>query len=500
MKIVVKKSIFISVLAMGLFMVSCNDYLDINDDPTRVSENQITLQSLLPTTIEASGQATFQYAFPVSQITQHMSSVTGGGADSHNDVRIPGAWSTTYLTAMSNLKTLIAKANDPNSFSPFYSAVGKILLAYHLGMATTTWEAIPFAQAFDINNLRPEYDAQEAIYAEINKLLDEAIAEIDRTEGSLPGTDDLAFFGGTTTAARTAQRNRWRATARVLKARFAMHFSLKNPAQAANNALTALSTGAMTSNSDDFQINYNTRNLNPWNTTVAQAILTGNLTVSHSQQLVDAMNGTTFGVFDPRLPIIGGRTAANSGATTWSGRENGSGLGGNVDLVTTTWHGRNIAPILLVTYAEQEFIKAEAEFLKNGGTSSSAGTTAAGYTAYLNGINASMQKLGVPDTARTRYVNDPRVNVGAANLTLSLIMGEKFKAMFLHPEVWNDMRRWEYSNRVFRDLDLPRNQNPELGGKWIQRAFYPQDEFNRNGAVATKNQKPLNEPMWIFKR
>lgn len=494
------KSLLFLLPAIALLLPACNEYLDINDDPTRVTESQITLQSLLPTTIEASGQANFQYAFPVSQIVQHMSSVAGGGVDAHNEVRIPSAWSTTYLTAMANLRTLIAKANDPNNFAPYYSAIGKIILAYHLGMATSIWEAIPYSQAFEISNLRPEYDSQESIYAAMNKLLDEALVEIDRTEGPLPGAEDITFFAGTTTAARTSQRNRWKAVARVLKARYALHGSLKNPTKAANDALAALSTVAMTGNADDWQINYNTRNLNPWNTTVAQAIITGNFTVSHSQQIVDAMNGTTFGPFDPRLPITGGRTTGNASATTWIGRENGTGLGGNVDLVTTTWHGRNISPIVLVSFAEQEFIRAEAEFLRNGGTPSSKGTTAAGYAAYLSGINANMQKLGVADTARTRYVNDPRVNVGAANLTLDLLMAEKYKALFLSPEVWNDMRRWEFSKNVFRDLDLPRNQNPELGGKWIQRAFYPQDEFNRNGAVAQKNQKPLNEPMWIFKR
>jgi hypothetical protein len=495
MTIKFRKIIALSALGAGLMLSSCKDFLDINDDPTRITEQQITIQALLPTTIEATSQATHQYAFATSQIVQYMASVAGGGVDAHNEVRMGDAWITSYATAMSNLKTIIEKASDPNDFSPYYASVAKILLAYNLGMATSTWGNVPYSQAFSIKNLRPEYDTQEAIYAEINKLLDEAIADIDKVSSKSPGTEDVAFYTMNTTAALTAQRNRWKATARVLKARYAMHFSLKNPTQAATNALAALSTGAMTAFADDLQLNYNTRNLNPWNTRVAQALVTGNFTVSHSNQLIESMNGVSFGVFDPRLPIIAGRGAS---ATTWTGRENGSGSGGGTDLTINTWHGRNVAPIQMVTYAEQEFIRAEAEFLRNGGTTTSKGTTTAGYTAYLNGINASMQKLGVVDSARTRYTSDTKVNVGAANLTLQLIMAEKYKAQFLHPETWNDMRRWEYSKDVFKDLDLPRNQNPELGNKWIERAFYPNDEFNRNGEVARKNQQPLNTKLWIF--
>lgn len=124
-------------------------------------------------------------------------------------------------------------------------------------------------------------------------------------------------------------------------------------------------------NADDFQLVGNTKNLNPWHSGVALANVTGNLTIRHSVQLVDAMNGVTFGVWDPRLPLIAGRTTANANATTWTGNESGSGTGGNLDLVSTSWHARNVSPIQFITYSEQKFIQAEAEFLKNNGSTAS---------------------------------------------------------------------------------------------------------------------------------
>ncbi len=488
MKISIKNIFPIGILCLGLWGSSCGDYLDVNVDPTRINETQVTLAALLPTVIEGTSQAQFNCVRnSTGMITQHITSVTGTGEDQHIEVRSGNAWTSLYLTAMSNINILIEKANAQSS--PHYAGAAKILLAYNLNMATTTWENIPFSQAFSIQNLKPDFDNQEAIYTKTHQLLDEAILDLDKTSVKKMGADDMLYAGNLV---------RWKAAAKALKARIALQASAKNGVTAANNALTALSAAAMTSNADDLQLIYNTKNLNPWHSGVALANVTGNLTVRHSQQFVDALNGTTYGVFDPRMPIVGGRTTANAAATTWIGVENGSGNAGNVDFSATSWHSRNTSPIQFITFSEQKFIQAEAEFLKNGGTTTSVGTTAAGYQAYLDGINANMMKLGVADTGRTRYMADPKVAVGAANLTLQLIMAEKFKSLFLNAETWNDYRRWDYSKDVFKDLDLPRNQSVALGGKWIERALYPLEELSRNGDVVAKHQKAANAKMWIF--
>lgn len=492
MKIQIKNILYAATVGVGLMASSCSDFLDVNNDPVQVNESQVTLAALLPTVIEATSQAQYQYVRnSAGFISQHISSALGTADDSHIEVRFAQSWTTMYLTGMTNANILINKANELSS--PHYAGIGKILLAYNLNLATTAWENIPFTQAFNIETLKPEYDTQESIYAKINTLLDEAVADLDKTSTKTPSsTDDLAYGGN---------RTKWKAAAKALKARVVMQASYKGATTAATNALAALSTAAMTTNADDLQLVYNTRNLNPWHSNVALANVTGNSSVRHSQQFVDAMNGTTYGVFDPRMPIVGGRLAANSKATTWLGSENGAGFGvGNTDFDANSWHSKAASPIQFITFAEQKFIQAEAEFLKNGGTTTSKGTTAAGYQAYLDGIKANMDKLGVVDTARTRYMADPKVAVGAANLTLQLIMGEKFKALFLNPETWNDYRRWDYSKDVFKDLDLPKNHNTAFNGKWIERSIYPLDEFSRNGVVVAKNQKDGTAKMWIFSK
>ena len=63
------------------------------------------------------------------------------------------------------------------------------------------------------------------------------------------------------------------------------------------------------------------------------------------------------------------------------------------------------------------------------------------YAAYLEGIRANMNKLGVAAADRDAYVNHASVSVGEANLTLNHIFKEKYKALFLMPVTWDDARR-----------------------------------------------------------
>ena len=74
------------------------------------------------------------------------------------------------------------------------------------------------------------------------------------------------------------------------------------------------------------------------------------------------------------------------------------------------------------------------------------------------------------------------VSVGAANLTLDLIMKEKYKALFLSPETWNDARRYNY---LYKDFTLPLNA---VAAGFIRRIVYPSVETSRNVA----NVPPVN--------
>jgi hypothetical protein len=124
---------------------------------------------------------------------------------------------------------------------------------------------------------------------------------------------------------------------------------------------------------------------------------------------------------------------------------------------------------LIATYAELKFIEAEAAL---------ASDPARAYAAYLAGIEAHMDMLGVSEEDKAAYLADESVSVGAGSLTMDEIMKEKWVAMFLHPETWNDARRFDYG---YKDMTLPENLNPELNGNYIRRLAYPDSEVSRNG-------------------
>lgn len=486
---------YISILASILIVfafASCENYLggDTNQDPNRVFEDDIGLDALLPPILVSTSQAHYNVAFTFSRYAQHIS-FTGDVAQ--EETSLNGAWTEIYLTSLNNLDVMEQKATEAGA--SHYLGIAKVMQAYNLSLATNAWEDIPWSNAFEEEELSPSYDTQEQIYTDIQTLLDDGIAELQKSpEGDGPGNDDIIYGGDI---------DKWIKTAYALKARNAIHMTEKGAVSAANNALSALSN-AYTDNADDFQVTYNTdKNLNPWHTSGYLAAQTGNPAPDHADQFIDMMNGTSYPEEDPRLPII----ASNGGDAEYYGSESGNhGVNqdapdnsSNTAFTDETFHSRADAPIILMTYAEMKFIEAEAAFLRdNNGNPMETGASQEAYEAYMDGIQANMDKLGVSTSERDDYMSEPSVDVGAANLTMELIMKEKFKALFLNPEAYNDYRRYDWDDAIFKNLALPANHNPELNGEWIQRAVYPSSELSRNSEEVRKAQKDIDTPMWFY--
>src|SRR3954453_18009706 len=99
-----------------------------------------------------------------------------------------------------------------------------------------------------------------------------------------------------------------------------------------------------------------------------------------------------------------------------------------------------------------------------------------------------MQKMGVPDTAITLYTTDPAVAVGTDNLTLALLLKEKYGACFLNPVTWDDMRRFDYN---YKNFTSPVNA---VLTTFIRRTSFPVDEISTNGKNVLDVQ--LTDHLW----
>jgi hypothetical protein len=468
-----RNKIKILTLILGTVVIpGCDSYLNETIDPFRAQT--ISLDALLPTTIDATSNNHYLVASTTGMFAQHLGSYFVGGTDAYQETRMSTAWTGIYLSALSNLDLMVKQAEQQES--PYYAGIGKILQAMNLGLATDIWGDVPFSGAFQgEQDLTPSFDDQSQVYSTINALLDESIGLLQQPASLFkPTTDDLVYAGNT---------SKWIRLAYSLKARFAIHQTKKNPNASAQTALAALPL-AITASADDFQLVYNAVNRNPWFNNVASPITTGNFTVGPSEQIINLMNGTYYAAVDPRLSKL----FDNLGVATFSGLVNGQGGGGNSRLSAITWYAGQLSPMLMVTFSEMKFIEAEANFISGSNTNA--------YAAYLAGITAHMQKLGVAPTAITTYVNSPSVSVGSANLTLELIMKEKYIATYLNPEAWVDVRRHDYSANIYRGMAKPVNYNEALGGEFIRRCLYPNEEINRNTSEVTPHVMLMQDRMW----
>lgn len=458
-----KLRFFILLIIAGVF-TSCEDYLDINTDPNRPTV--VPVKGLMSVTSMRTATNTASVGNTTSYFVQYLAGPNAGGnTDTHQEINANGTWVGIYnvLSNLSDMELLAEQQGAPN-----YVGVAKIMKAINLALLVDCWNDVPYTDAFFVQTIKPTFDNGQQLYTEVFALLTDGIAKLQETTTTLTMTTDDFMFQGNLT--------RWTKLAHALRARYLNHLS-KTSAYDPDAVLAAITNG-LTGNADNAKVVYFdvTNARNPWGVvSMNQAGLT--LDGWISQQIVEAMDGTTFGVVDPRMEFMFSRTRFG----TFRGTRNGAGRDPDVmdlrldasTLVEATFYANRLSPVMVMTFAEQKFIEAEAYLAKGAAFRPQA------YAAYLAGIAAHMDMVGVSGANRDAYISNPVVSVGAANITLALVMKEKYVAMFLHPETWNDARRYNFQ---YTDMTIPAQLNENLNGQFSRRLQYPSSEFSTNSA------------------
>ena len=472
--------------------IGCSDeYFDVNTPSNTAEIEQLGMKDLIAPVIHSTleGQRSAELSF--GNYVQYFVS-TGGGAAGQTSAL--GLWEQVYLYVLPNLQAVKAKAAENNA--THIDAVADILIAANLGIATDTWDNIPYFEAIQgPENNFPSFDSQQEIYDEIFALLDGAIAKLKAPDTSVfdLGSSDLIYGG---------DMEKWLRAAYSLKARYQLH--LVNKGIVTPNEVLASVENGFTSNEDNFAMYYSDRNINPWYSEEILARETGNLSNDIASQLVSSMNGDYYpfegGVLeiDPRLPLFAQKGDAEEYKGYVSGGEGEApdGTDATTGFRTDGFYTSVDSPLILISYAEVLFIKAEAAFLANGGTETSVGTNSTAYGAYLEGITASMEMYEVDGAD---YLADGAIDVGESELMLHHIMKEKYIHNFLNPETFVDYRRYDFSDEVFTGLEIRKEADgvdSEFAGQWFRRANYPTTELNRNEANVLANQKDPVVPVW----
>ncbi len=448
------------ILASFLVLTGCEDYLDINDDPNNPTD--APLSGLLTRTSFETGDNVQNVSTVTSFYVQYLASPNPGSAtDIMDNVAYDQTWFELYdvMTDISDMEVLATEEDASH-----YLGIAKILKAINLGLTVDMWGSIPYDEAFFAQTITPAYDDDQALYTTITGLLDEGIGLLsapNTSESFEPGNDDFIYQGDT---------DLWIKAANALKARFLLHQS-ETSSYDPSAILSAVDNG-FDDASENATVEYFDVQINPWS---AVAINNASLLLGGwiSEQLVESLDGTTYGYEDPRMPYMFGATDEGE----YIGVENGAGRGDAAEqgersyLVEGGYYTSRTSSLEVITYYELKFIEAEAALAD--------GNSGRAYDAYLEGIESHMQTIGVPQGEIDDYLSNGQVSVGAGSLTRDLVLKEKYIALFLNPETYNDARRYDFQ---YEDMTVAANLNPDLGGNFATRIIYPESETQRNSS------------------
>lgn len=447
-----------SILGASLILMAsaCDSFLDVNTNPNNPTDAPIS--GLMTNITYQTSLNVFRQGNAVSSYVQYTASPNPGSA---SDVMEAGNYSSLWFNlynAMTDLNEMIIKAEENGA--NHYLGAGQILMAYNLAMAVDFFGDVPYSESFNFTTVTPVYDDAKGLYQIVDQLLTDGIANFDKSSTFSIGNDDF-IYGGDVDA--------WKKFGYALKARYKIHTKGTSEYNAAE-VLSAVDK-SFKSNADDAKVVFFENSFNPW---ADVAISNANLLLQGwiSEQFVEALDGTSYSAVDPRLPLMIGATDDGEyiGTENGAGRGNAPEQGARSTLIEGQYYTSRQGPLLMATFAELKFIEAEAAFETDKDRA---------YEAYLAGINAHMDMLSVSDADKAAYLSNPEVSTGAGALTIDDIFKEKYVALFLHPETWNDARRYDYS---YKNMTLPANLNPDLGGQFIRRMPYPDSEVSRNGA------------------
>ncbi len=509
--------------ALSLSTIGCNEFLDVNNNPNgpqKVSAN-LYLAPMIHWMVTAPqydgrflGRYTQEYVVTGTVLStwdrMGYDPSSDNGAQQYRDV---------YWTLGQNLVDMTNLAEAEERWDLL--GVAKLMKAWGWQVTTDMHGEIIVKEAIDQSKFTFSFDSQEYAYQEVQKLLNEAIVLLKRTDGAvdqayLARTDKL--YGG--------DRTKWLKLAYGMLALNLNHYSRKSGYKPAD--VIAAVNLSFTSNADDALLTYpNTQNddINFWGRT------RGNFNAYRQTQfVVGLMNGTQFGgAVDPRMtrmlsPSPDGLyrgldvNVVGFGALTTAQQPNNVyGYPGTGGLAVP---GRYIfddkAKIPLMTYAQLQFIKAEAAY-KLGDM----GTALAAYTAgvsshidFVNSRNLDNNQSPTQITAAEKaafLANTAIVPASSAGLSLTRIMSQKYIAQWGwgHNEIWMDMRRYNYTDvdpasgmQVFPGFTPPVSLYPDNGGKIVQRVrprFNSEYVWNRAGleAIGGLALDYHTKPLWI---
>jgi len=341
-----------------------------------------------------------------------------------------------------------------------YAGIADLIKVFTLSHISDVFGDIPYFEGVSLINIHPKFDDAKTVHAELLKILDESIINLEKSGAIVfPGNDDMFFKGN---------MDMWKKTAHGLKARLVNKLSNLDPQGSAQSSLAAIEKSFKQSSErfiwDKFVDASGNQNpsTGPHNTVaIGNAIWNAMIHFSANKRIEDDPRYLWFTIpknTGVRTPAPNGNAQADFGIDIYNG-----GFYSRHE----AWKFRN-APVPLLTYTELQFIKAEAYYRINNKTES--------YKAYQDAIRLALKEAfifnpanNLNDNTINSYLNSPLVSPGIENFKLEDIILQKI--IYFEP-----FQTIETYNEIRRTGVLPAS-NPR--GR-IHRLPYPDDELLRN--------------------
>ncbi len=455
MKTIIKthKSIFVVAILFSFLLLSCSDFLNdpsVETDPNRAIN---VSADLLFTSVQVS--QFYQYEGALSR-TANVWMQQLSGVDRQLQSMAQYVWTeddhsgqfSAYYTGggLVDIRKIRAEA-DAKGWKAF-SGVAKVWEAFSMGTAASIWGDIPYSEA--VSSVKtPKLDKQADVYAAIQTLLDQAIADLTDGTGYKPAAGNDFAYG--------MNLPKWIALAHSLKARFYLHWAEVTPA---NYALAlAQAQQGISSNTGDFKSKHST--VESESNGYYQFWRDRSGYIKAPKFMINLLKTRT----DPRLAIYFSQYQGQ-----YVGADPGQATQAVSDLSTTMLAKERSQDIL--TYTETLLIWAECAF-KTGDEPTALAKLNAARRAQESKWNLAANSLGVAS------------GLTGQNL-ITAIMEEKYISNFLNIEVYNDWKRTNLPALVpYGGLQIPR------------RYLYGSAERNANPNIPAPSAQPLrntNDP------
>ncbi|PSR52861.1 SusD/RagB family nutrient-binding outer membrane lipoprotein [Adhaeribacter arboris] len=504
-----KKTFIYIALASVLLAPACSeDHLDeVNTNPNAANASQFNPNFLLTDaqlSFSNTGYAQLLYQATGIQALASTYNYYGNGdkyVNAGNFTDYQGRIFNDGYTALSRLQQaeLIANTQDPTRFKNVI-AISNIMRVLIFQRITDTYGDVPYTEALKAAEgiTAPKYDKQQAIYSDLLPKLEAAINSLDAAAPKATG--DILYAGD------VAQ---WKKFGYSLMVRLAMRLTKVDPATAQSWTEKAAAGGTLASYTDNALVKTDAANGDTQNSTTG-ALLTPDdfREVRWSKTLIDFLRAQN----DPRLGVIGEipqpgavnnanqSLTGNTSAAVQVGMPNGYDLsGGAFDIRKHpqypggTGTGTDMAPLgnysrprvnvymkrnapnFILTYAQTEFLLAEA-----ASRGWNVGASAAQH--FANGLRGALQSLSQIDAAAAideaslaAYVTANPLSPANPQKQINEQYWAETATTFNFIEGWFNWRRSGYPELV------PVNYPGNVTNATIpRRMIYPASEISNN--------------------